>query len=205
MSTKFIPPIEQLLNIYDFQHAAKIKLLHPSNHKDKTKPIEEAHSYYETGVMDEFTLQENQRAFARFWLRPRILVGVKHTTNIDTTITLLNSKQKSSLPIFISSTARADYDAGEIIMMKAAYNQNIIYMIPSDLSCPFDQLIAHKSEHQTIWTQFYAPNKKYVDEYLTKAITNGINTICLTVDSPAHNKRERYLRVPGNEIWAGQI
>ena len=73
-----VPPIDQMLNVYDFQHYAS---------KVMTK---DGWDYYASGADDEVTLRENQMAFSRIWFRPRVLVDV---SKIDTKCKILGKFQ----------------------------------------------------------------------------------------------------------------
>ena len=215
METDKIPDIDQLFNVYDFHSAAMQKMLHSnSNNPDdkKKRKNKDAYNFYVTGVLDEVTLRENQRIYSKIWLRPRILVGVKKKRFMDTSIQLFGGK--SDLPFYITATTRSNLANinGEIEIMKAAYNKNAIYMIPSGTSLPHNDVIKYiNTNHDKtnlLWYQLYTMNaskakyKQYVKDKLDAAMSAGIKVICLTVDSPSYIKRERYLKVPGNEWMA---
>lgn len=201
MSTPTIPDIDQLFNIYDFHLAAKQKLLQLNKN--------DALNFYETGVLDEITLRENERIFSKIWFRPRVLIGFNKSNPIDTSIEYFG--RKSSIPLYISASTRNNLanKNGEIDIIRAAYNQDIIYMIPSASSIPFKDIIKNRiDKNQKLWFQLYTINsqkdklKKYVINKLNDAISAGIKIICITVDSPSYLKRERYFKLPGNEWMA---
>ncbi|HEX7311586.1 MAG TPA: alpha-hydroxy-acid oxidizing protein, partial [Gaiellaceae bacterium] len=64
------------LNVYDYERLARERL------------DENAWEYFRGGAGDESTLRENIAAFARWKLRPRVLVDV---TNVDTSTTVLGT------------------------------------------------------------------------------------------------------------------
>eukprot|EP01084_Bolivina_argentea_P253315 425465_1 len=202
-----IPSIAELFNIYDFHAVARKKLLHSKSNKHNNRKNEDAYNFYITGVLGEHTLRENQRIFSQIWLRPRILVGVSKKRYMDTSTEIFGGIIKSPLPLYISASTRSNlaHPNGEIEIIKAAKNKQIVYMIPAASSIPFDDIMKHKDTTQIVWYQFYTMNakkdkyKKYVTEKLNAAVLKGIKTICLTVDSPAYSKRERYFKLPGNE------
>ena len=210
-----LPDIDQLFNIYDFHVAARQKLLH-LNKDDKTdekkkRKDTDAYNFYQTGVLDEMTLRENKRIFSKIWLRPRILVGINKCDEIDTSIELFGGDIKCSLPLYISASTRNNlaHKNGEIEIIGAAYNKDVIYMIPSASSIPFGDIIKNRvDKDQKLWFQLYTINsnkdkeKKYVIDKLNNAHSAGIKIICITVDSPSYLKRERYFKVAGNEWMA---
>src|SRR5947209_12538647 len=73
--------------------------------------------YYEGGAGDEWTLAENRRAFDRWVLRPRVLVGVE---KIDLSTTVLG--QPIPFPIAVAPTAfhRLAHPDGELATARAA-------------------------------------------------------------------------------------
>jgi L-lactate dehydrogenase (cytochrome) len=87
-----IPPLEAVLNVNDFEHISK-KVLTVHGKK-------QAFDYYSSGADDELTYQENENAFQRIWLKPRILVDVK---NIDLNCTILD--KPSPFPVYLSAVA----------------------------------------------------------------------------------------------------
>ena len=122
---------------------------------------QEAWAYYSSGSDDELTLQENSLAFQRIWLRPRILVNVKH---VDTSITLLG--QRSSLPIYITATAlgKLGHPEGEIILTRAAGVKNIPQMVSTLASCSFKDIMAARLKNQAIWFQLYVNSGNFVQD-----------------------------------------
>merc|ERR1712070_413514 len=82
------PPLDKFLNAFDFESVAVKHQLNKG-----------ALAYISTGASDEITLRENQLAFHRIWLRPRICVNV---FEIDTSATLLG--YKTDVPIMIAPT-----------------------------------------------------------------------------------------------------
>lgn len=82
------PSIDAMLNVFDFEAIAKEQM-------DSS-----GWAYYSSGADDEVSLRENHAAFARLFLRPRVLVDV---STIDTSCTLLGTK--SAFPLYITATA----------------------------------------------------------------------------------------------------
>ena len=134
------PHISQMLNLFDFEAIARYTL------------TEEAFAYYSSGADDELTLQENHSAFHRIWMRPRVLVNVKH---IDTSTTLLGSP--SRLPIYITATAlgKLGHPDGEVVLTKAAGTRGIIQMIPTLASCSLEEMTSARIPNQSQWFQLY--------------------------------------------------
>merc|ERR1719258_232074 len=100
------PPIEQMLNIYDFEAVAQC-VMEPT-----------AWAYYSSGGDDEITLRENRRAYQRIYFKPRVLVGV---AEIDLTTTICGWPSK--LPCYFTATAlgKLAHPDGEPGIVRAAH------------------------------------------------------------------------------------
>jgi len=171
------PPLEALLNVFDFEEIAKAQM-EPSGWM-----------YYSSGADDEITLRENHAAFHRIYFRPRVLVNVDR---IDTSTTFLGSP--TSFPLYISATAlgKLAHPEGEVLLTRAAYNTGIIQMIPTLASCSLNEMTSARQENQVQWFQLYVnKNRKITEDIVKHAIAQGCKAICLTVDAPGLARREK--------------
>jgi (S)-2-hydroxy-acid oxidase len=103
----------ECLNLNDFQRAAKSIL------------SKQLYEYVSSGTGDEQTLQENQLAFQRYFLRPRVMRPVG---KISTVTNLLG--HNVSMPIFISPAglhALCDPEQGECATARAAAKAGILF------------------------------------------------------------------------------
>ncbi|KAF9212260.1 Hydroxyacid oxidase 1 [Podila verticillata] len=147
--------------------------------------------YYRSGANDMQTLKDNQDAFSRIRLRPRILRDV---SQVDTQTTLLGHTVSS--PICISPTAmqRLANDAGEKATARAAAKSKKCMIlsswsttsaedtieagqeIPEDLSTPGLPLY---------WFQLYVYKDREVTEQLIRRVEKaGYKALVITVDTP---------------------
>ena len=83
----FIPPLDQMANVFDFEPIFEKKVAKAS--ADLTN----------TGAVDEWTLRRNREAFEHIALRPHMLTGAGR---IDLSLTLFG--QKFDTPIFVCPT-----------------------------------------------------------------------------------------------------
>ena len=103
-----------LVNVEDYQQQAKEKL----------KPM--IYEFYCTGADDQFTLADNQQAFRRIKLRPKVLIDVSaHSIedSVSCQTRVLNSSTTISFPCIIAPTALhrlADSEYGELATVRAA-------------------------------------------------------------------------------------
>jgi L-lactate dehydrogenase (cytochrome) len=179
---KHLPPIDNLINIYDLQQLAKRML--PKYLWD----------YYISGAEDEMTIRDNERAFQRVWLRPRVLVDV---TKVDTSTVLLGTQ--ISLPLYFSATAltKLAHPQGDLAIGNVATNVNIPQMFPTLASCTIEELAAKVPlpTNQTRYFQLYLNrDRSVVKKTLERAEEAGFGAICVTVDAPVIGRRERDIR-----------
>ncbi|KAN0064029.1 hypothetical protein ACQY0O_003635 [Thecaphora frezii] len=177
-----IPPLDQCLNLFDFEVVAKTVL----------KPT--AWAYYSSGADDEVTMRENNSAFGRIWFRPRILRDV---SNIDYSTSLLGNK--SSMPIYITATAlgKLGHPDGEKNLTVAAGKEGLIQMIPTLASCSFDEIVgARVNDQQVQFFQLYVnSNRKITERLIRKAEEAGVKGLFVTVDAPQLGRREKDMRM----------
>ena len=179
------PPLEAVLNLHDFEAIAQRVMVHTGK--------KEAWDYYSSGADDELTYNENVSAFQRIWLKPRILVDVKH---VDTSCTILGSP--SSAPVYLSAVAMCGigHVDGECAWARAAGNEDTIFMVPNLNSKGFSNIVqARTKKNQPLWFQIYVnPDRDVVLDQMRDCEAAGITALCITVDSAVAGKRERDLR-----------
>ena len=139
-------------------------------------------AYYASAADDEVTLRENEAAFGRLWLRPRVLVDV---SNIDTSAELLGVP--SSFPLYVTATALAKLadPEGEVAITRACAKVNVPYMCPTLSSCSLEEMTSARAPGQTQWFQLYVNRDRAVTkDILQRAETAGCKAVFVTVDAP---------------------
>ncbi len=112
-------PLRALLNLEDYHQQAKGKL---------QKMI---YDYYSDGADDQLTFIDNQQAFRRIKLRPKILIDVSsHSTvnSVSCQTQILNSTTTISFPCIIAPSALhrlANNERGEFATVQAANLESI--------------------------------------------------------------------------------
>ncbi len=113
-----IKPSRVLLNLEDYRQQAKEKL----------QPM--IYDFYSTGSDDQLTLLDNQQAFRRIKLRPKVLIDVS-SHSIENSVScqtqVLNSTTTISFPCIIAPTALhrlANSEHGELATVRAATVRN---------------------------------------------------------------------------------
>ena len=174
------PHLNQMLNVFDFESVAKHTL------------TKQGWSYYSSGADDEITLRDNHIAFQRIWLRPRVLVNVRH---VDMATTLLG--YPSNLPLYITATAlgKLAHEDGELAIVRACGKKKLIYMLPTLSSYTLSDMLAAKGTHQIQFGQLYVnSDRQKTKEYIQELEQGGCKALFITVDAPQLGRREKDMR-----------
>jgi isopentenyl diphosphate isomerase/L-lactate dehydrogenase-like FMN-dependent dehydrogenase len=167
------------LNLADYERLAEERL--PAD----------VFGYYAGGAEDERTLRENIVAWARWRLRPRVLVDV---AEVRTATTVLG--QDLSLPVLLAPVAfqQLAHPEGERATARAAAAAGTV-MCLSTLANVGPAELAETAPPAPRWFQLYC----YRDAGVTRALVDeaaagGYSAIVLTADAPVGAKRERDIR-----------
>lgn len=143
------------------------------------------------GSGDEWTLDQNRRAFERLRLLPRVLCD-NSTRSLSTT--LLGAP--SAAPILLAPTGfqRLIHPEAELATARAASAMGVPYVLSSVSSHPIADVA--RAGDGTRWFQLYQPQggRSATDELLDTAEEAGFRTLCVTLDTTARALRERELR-----------
>jgi isopentenyl diphosphate isomerase/L-lactate dehydrogenase-like FMN-dependent dehydrogenase len=147
--------------------------------------------YFAGGAGDERTLRDNVEAFARWQLRPRMLVDVSTTT---TRTTVLGTPV--SMPLLVAPTAfhRMCHPDGEAATARAAAAAGTV-MCLSSIATATPAEVAAAAPDAARWFQVYVFQDRGVTRALVdEAVAAGYEALVLTVDTPRPGRRERDLR-----------
>ncbi|GMM48945.1 hypothetical protein DAPK24_055430 [Pichia kluyveri] len=176
------PSLSQIFNISDFEYVAKQILPYGT------------WGYYSTGSDDEFSLRENHYAFGRIFFRPRCLVDVKNTNTETEEIFGI----KMDAPFYCTAFAGAPmaHPDAEKNLINACGNENIPYLIPFQLSFPFDEFMEGAKPNHQNFHQVHFYNEKQLAEgpaYLQKIEKQypNIKAFFINVDLPCLGNREK--------------
>jgi (S)-2-hydroxy-acid oxidase len=153
--------------------------------------------YYAGGSGDEWTLEENRRAFDRWIIRPRVLVDV---ANLDTRTTVLGAE--SPFPVLLAPTAfqRMAHPDGELATARGAKGLDAIMVLSTISTVPLEE-VAETGVRG--WFQLYVlKDRDITAELVKRAHASGYGAIMLTVDTPIlgrrlRDERNRFALPPG--------
>jgi isopentenyl diphosphate isomerase/L-lactate dehydrogenase-like FMN-dependent dehydrogenase len=155
--------------------------------------------YFAGGAGDERTLADNEAAFARRQLLPRVLVDV---SAVSTQTTVLGIDL--SLPVIVAPVAlqRMAHPDGEPGMARAAAGAGTL-MCVSTLATATAREVAEAAPGAPRWFQLYVLRDRGVTHALVdEAVDCGYRALVVTVDAPRAGRRERDLRT-GFAVPAG--
>jgi isopentenyl diphosphate isomerase/L-lactate dehydrogenase-like FMN-dependent dehydrogenase len=170
-----VPPIEDLVNVFDFAKAAQAKL----------DPV--AWDYLAEGASDEVSLRDNRRGFDNIILRPRFLNDV-HQLDITTK---LFGKQLIA-PIFIDPAGGKNcfLQGGELEVAKAAAASGHLMVTNGGI----DEFLKSGKGPENWWqvtTGGEFRTKNTMLNFVERLEDMGCGAICFTVDIMHVSNRER--------------
>lgn len=176
----------ELLNLREYEQFARVLL---------PKMV---HDYYAGGAADEITVRENEKAWTRIRLRPRVLVDVS-ACDLSTS----NLGQPVSMPLMIAPAAlnALAHPEGELAVARAAAAAGIVQVVSTLSSYRLEDVAAASDGKR--WFQLYCYRDRAItQELVERAEAAGFAALCLTVDAPVPGDRERdahdHFKVPAN-------
>ena len=149
-----------------------------------------AYDYYASGANDEITLAENQAAFKRIFLRPRMLVDVSKRSQA---VNVLGAQM--SMPVGIAPTAFQcmAHPDGEKATVRAAAESSTLMILSTLSNMSIEEVMSEAKG--PVWFQLYVYKDRGITANLVeRAQKAGCSAIVLTVDSPLLGRRERDVR-----------
>ncbi|KAJ5673783.1 hypothetical protein N7462_009222 [Penicillium macrosclerotiorum] len=161
-----------------------------------------ARDYYNEGAMDLITLRENESAYDRYKIRPRILVNVD---KIDTSTEILNTKV--SLPFGFSPAAshKLAHPDGELATSRAAAKHGICMGLSSYSTYPLEDVAAQGLGNPYVMQMCVLKDRSITVQLLERAEKAGYKALFLSVDVPVLGKRlneyRNEFRIPDDMAW----
>ncbi|KAI7233806.1 FMN-dependent dehydrogenase [Hortaea werneckii] len=168
-------PTSHVLNILDIKNEASSKIPKP------------ARDYYNDGANDMNTLRENEAAFNRYKLLPRVL---RNVSEIDMSTTIWGSKV--SFPFGFSPVAmqRLAHPDGEIATSKACAATDIPMGLSSWSTSSIEDVISHGNGNNPYAMQISMFKQSEVTaRNLERAEKSGCKAVILTADAPLLGRR----------------
>jgi 4-hydroxymandelate oxidase len=157
----------------------------------------DALAYVEGGAEDERTLDENRRAFTRWFLRPRVLTGAPAA---DPSTTFLG--MPLAMPILVAPFAgdtllHAD---GYRAVLEAAASLGTLAVVPEVTGETLEALASAAPDAARVFQLSLRHPHAVLVDLLNRAADAGYRALCVTVDVPVVGVRRRELRHPGARL-----
>jgi len=163
---------------------------------------EAAFAYCAGGAADELTLRDNDAAWRRIAIMPRVLVGVGSR---DPSVTVLGRRRPHPLIAAPMAFQRLVHPDGECATARAAAATDTVFCLSTLASTSVPALAAEVPQVDR-WFQLYVLRDRGVTrDLVSQAVENGYEAIVLTVDLPVGGVRERELRSPAQAPLAGTV
>lgn len=167
-------------NIYSVEHARKLA---------KTILPKVVFDYIDGGAEDETTMLENTQAFREIYFHPKMAQG-RFTPDIK--IELFG--QTLDLPVILApcGLVKVMHPSGGIAAVEAARNFNTISVLSAVAGTSIEQ--ASKVSIKNLWFQLYvSTGRQEAGNIIDRVEKTGINTLVVTIDTPALGNRLRDL------------
>lgn len=189
-SDKEKPPLNSIINSYDFEEVAA------------RTASKKTFAFYSTAATDCWTRDMNQSMYRRIWFRPRVL---RNVSKVDTSSSILGNPV--NFPLFICPTglARMINPDAEKALARAAQSTGIIEILSTSASHPHEQIVQEAPGHPFFFQLYVNKDRKKAAETIAKANALGCKAIFVTVDAAGRGKRESDERLVVDELVVSPV
>ncbi len=151
----------------DFQAAAREQLPH------------DVYEYVDAGAGDEITKRDNEEAFNRIKLRPRVLRDV---SKINTSISLFGQKMPHPIVLAPIAYQRLLHAEGEVAAARGGGAAGAVFVLGTSATAKIEDCIA--ASEAPIWFLLYwQSDRGFNGELVSQMDSKGAKAICVTVDT----------------------
>ncbi|KAJ4998637.1 Oxidase [Colletotrichum sp. SAR 10_66] len=165
---------EKVFSIKDLKEEASKKL--PRAYKE----------FFNEGAMDMITVQDNEDAYNRYKIRPRVLRDV---SNIDTSTTIFGVRVALPFGFSPAATHKLAHPEGEIATSRAAAAVGIPMALSAYATCSLEDVIAQGQGNPYIMQFSILKNRDITRQILQRAEHAGYKAVMMTVDAPMLGRR----------------
>ncbi|KAL2801076.1 FMN-dependent dehydrogenase-domain-containing protein [Aspergillus keveii] len=169
------PPLEAILNSYDFEDAAA------------KFAKQKAFAFYSTADTDCWTREANQKMIKRIWFRPRVMRDV---SVVDTSSTIMGNPVDFPLFICPMGLAKLIHPEAEKGLARGAKASGIIQIVSSSAAFPLEEIMQAAPGHPFFFQLYVNKDRELSRKALLTAEKLGVKAIFLTVDAAGRGKRE---------------
>lgn len=149
---------------------------------------EPAYDHLACGAGDERTLADNQLAWRRLWLRPRVLVPA---ADPDTRVELLGADLQAPVLLAPVGSVGLAHPDGPLPALRAAASRSLGVCVATRAALNFPGVAAAVPDAYA-WFQLYVdPDPGRSEHVLSGLAATGFRAVVLTADLPVIGRRER--------------
>ncbi|KAG5801746.1 hypothetical protein H9Q74_013678 [Fusarium xylarioides] len=167
---------EQVHSLKDLQRLGSEKLVKSTR----------GSQYYNEGAMDLITLHENETAYDRYRIRPRVLRDI---SKLDTSTTIFGTKV--SFPLGFSPTAMQQlaHPDGEVGTSKATAAFQVPMGLSNYATMDLEQVVSHGKGNPYCMQMSLLKNKEAMIKLIKRAEKAGFKALFVTLDVPYLGRR----------------
>jgi len=156
----------------------------------RERMADEAWAWLQGGAADERSLRDNEQAFGRLQLQPRVLADV---AGGHTRLELLGEVHEH--PIFLAPVAfqQLAHPDGEMASVQAASAMRATMVVSTQAGIALEALA--QAAQEPLWFQLYIqPDRDFTAALVRRAEAAGYRALVVTVDAPVSGARNREQR-----------
>lgn len=142
--------------------------------------------YFNAGAMDMITLHDNEAAYDRYRIRPRVLRNVR---NMDISTTFLDTKVSAPFGFAPAAMHRLAHRDGELATSRAAAKMGIPMGLSAYATESCEDVISQGGDNPYIIQINFLEKREIMSELLSRAEKAGYKAVFLTVDVPVFGIR----------------
>jgi (S)-2-hydroxy-acid oxidase len=147
--------------------------------------------YYNEGADSNSTLRENNTAYNKYRIRPRVLRDV---SRVDSTVTLFG--HKNSIPVGVAPTAmqRLAHSDGELGTARACEKANVAMGLSSFATYSLEEVAEASGGIPNVLQLYLFEEREHSKKLIQRAKQAGFKAVFLTVDTPFLGRRNQEIR-----------
>ena len=147
--------------------------------------------YYNEGADSGSTLLENNTAYSKYRIRPRVLRDI---SLIDTSVSIWGAR--NSVPIGVAPTAMQclAHPDGEIATAKACKEADIAMGLSSFATSTLEDVTSAIGSHPLVLQLYLFEEREHSQKLIQRAKKAGYQAVFLTVDTPMLGRRNMEIR-----------
>ncbi|KAK1633771.1 FMN-dependent dehydrogenase [Colletotrichum phormii] len=142
--------------------------------------------YYNEGAMDLVTLKDNEEAYNRYKIMPRILVNVD---NIDMSTSIFGARVSFPLGFSPAAMHKMAHPEGELGTSRAAAKMNVCMALSSYATESMENVAAEGTGNPYVMQLCVLRDRETTLQILRRAEASGYKAIFLSVDTPLLGRR----------------